>query len=78
MYSNTGQQTLFPGAVTSKYGNYLVTHSTAHHPVTKSFIDRDIILPPCSVAGCKVTFQLIRLISWTEAVDTIRTESRYA
>jgi len=78
MDSNSGQRTLYPGAVTTKYGKYLVTHSTAHHPVTKSFIDRGITLPACSAAGCKVTFQLISLISWMEAADTIRTESRHA
>jgi hypothetical protein len=58
-----GTTTLYPGAVTTKYGTYLVTHSTAHHPPTETFIDRGIILPDCLKIGCHVTFELVKLIS---------------
>jgi hypothetical protein len=66
-FGPAGTTTLYPGAVTTKYGTYLVTHSTAHHPPTETFIDRGITLPDCQKAGCLVTFQLVKLISFKDA-----------
>lgn len=48
---------LYPGAVTTRSGQYRVTHSTGHHPAATTYLNRGIHLPSCMVAGCVVSFE---------------------
>lgn len=54
-------ETLYPGAVTAHSGYYRVVHSSAHRPVTETFIFRDFHLPDCGMPGCVVSFQLVQI-----------------
>jgi hypothetical protein len=68
-------QTLYAGAVTTKYGLYIVTHSLPHVRPTQKFIDRGVSLLTCEIPGCQVTFELAELISWLDEAFGVRAPS---
>jgi hypothetical protein len=50
---------LFAGSMITQSGRYRISHSTGHHPDTKSFLLQDLILPECPVRGCFVSYSRV-------------------
>jgi hypothetical protein len=53
------KKVLFPGSVVTEPGDYLIIHSTGHHPNASIYLIRGLHLPACGVKNCMVSFELL-------------------